>query len=167
MRTDHQPATAAPWIAERQEFTPESAPMTRDEVLALLEELLEGERAGAKAAMLCRDDTMDPGLDSGLRAIGVDEGHFCSMLVGHIERLDATPGRAVGKFYDKLRAIAGLAERLAFLNRGQRWVVRKIDEALPAIADTQLRHDLRTMRDVHVHNVARCDALIAQLQNGR
>lgn len=164
MRIADHPATAAPWLAESSTYSA-PAPLSRDALLTLLEELLAGERAGAKGALLCRDDTMDPVVDAGLRAIGSDEGQFCSMLVRHIESLDSTPGRGVGPFYEKLKAIEGVERRLAFLNRGQRWVVRRLDEVLPAITDLHLRNDLRMMRDVHARNVERCEALIHKLRN--
>ena len=139
--------------------------MGRQAILALLNELLEGERAGAKAAILCRDDTLHPGVDAVLHAVGADEGHFCSMLMRHIARMDGTPSRATGMFFDRLRAIPDLAGRLAFLNRGQRWVVRRLDEALPGIRDGWLQQDLTEMRDVHVRNIGRCEGAIGQLRH--
>jgi hypothetical protein len=160
-----EPATAASWIescpaAARDHEVPA---LGRASVIALLNELLEGERAGAKAAILCRDDTLNPSVDAVLHALGCDEGHFCSVLVRHLQRLGTTPSRATGSFYERLRAIAGLPARLAFLNRGQRWVIRRLDEALPGLRDGWLRSDLHEMREVHVRNVARCEALITQL----
>lgn len=140
-------------------------PMDRDELLQLLEALLEAERAGVKATILCRDQIADPVMDSVLFAIGRDEGRFCAMLTRHIERLGGRNSGRTGSFYDRLRALAGWAERLDFLNRGQDWVVRKLDAALPAVRDSRLHADLVEMRDVHARNVARCKALIAQVRS--
>ena len=51
--------------------------------------------------------------------------------------------------------------RLRFVNKGQAWVVRKIDEVLPMIADETARAMLDDMRRSHVDNIAACDALLA------
>jgi hypothetical protein len=127
---------------------------SRDEVLAWLNELLEGERAGARGvAELAAGTEGEP--HAILRDIAQDEASFCAMLAGHIRRLGATPSGRTGSFYDKLSAAQGDA-RLDLLDRGQAWVVRKLDEIMPRIHDDGLRADLARMRDVHVSNIERC-----------
>jgi nitronate monooxygenase len=60
----------------------------------------------------------------------------------------------VGAFYDKAMAISDLGERIAFLNRGQGWVVRKLREMLPRVRDDSLHADLTEMLRSHEANIA-------------
>src|SRR6185503_9967037 len=84
-----------------------------------------------------------------------DEAHWCAMLFDAVERLEAAPSRRVGEFYDKAMAIADLPMRLAFLNKGQAWVARKLREMLPKIRDEQLYRDLDAMLKSHERNIDR------------
>jgi nitronate monooxygenase len=48
-----------------------------------------------------------------------------------------------------------MRERIAFLNRGQGWVVRKLREMLPKVRDDALHHDLQEMLQAHEANIER------------
>ena len=50
-------------------------------------------------------------------------------------------------------AISDVAERLAFLNRGQGWVVRKLERLLPRVRDDALHADLAAMLKSHQDNI--------------
>lgn len=129
----------------------------REEVLAWLNELLEGERAGARGiGELSAAAEGEP--HAILHDIAKDEAQFCAMLTGHIRRLGGEASNRTGAFYDKLLAAQG-DRRLDLLDRGQGWVVRKLDEILPRIGDDRLHADLTHMREVHVRNIERCRAL--------
>ena len=52
-------------------------------------------------------------------------------------------------------AIADLRERLAFLNRGQGWVARKLRELLPLVDDAEIRAGLTEMLRAHEGNLDR------------
>ena len=54
----------------------------------------------------------------------------------------------------------GLEARLAFLNRGQDWVVHKLEEIIPQLDDGELRTDLAHMLDLHVQNIRECAAFL-------
>ena len=138
-----------------------SGHLPADELLALLNELLEGERAGARGITETCLPMAPPADRDALRAIAGDEGRFCSMLYRHIARLGGNPSTATGAFVDKLARSETFIERLQLLNRGQAWVVRKLVEALPRIDDELLRADLSEMLLVHERNIARCDALLS------
>ena len=138
----------------------------RDEILAGLNELLEAERAGAKVALA---SARMPGLPSyiGLmRQIRSDEAKWCAMLSREIKRLAATPSRKTGAFYGKALAIPDPAERLAFLNRGQAWVVRKLEALLPRIRHDLLHEALREMLESHRANIAVAEDELASYQTG-
>ena len=51
-------------------------------------------------------------------------------------------------------AISDLGERIAFLNRGQGWVVRKLRELLLRVRDNSLHADLSEMLRSHEANIA-------------
>ena len=55
-------------------------------------------------------------------------------------------------------AIPDLEQRLDFLNRGQAWVVRRLEALIPRIQDAQIRADLALMLDAHRSNIKRVDA---------
>ncbi len=128
----------------------------RDEILAALNELLEAERAGARVAARSKRDTAAP-MRALLHAIQGDENRWCVMLRAQILRLDGSPSRRCGAFYAKAMAIADPVERLAFLNRGQGWVVRTLGALLPRIRDEALHAALVEMRTSHIENIARAE----------
>nr|WP_244136872.1 DUF6306 domain-containing protein [Burkholderia pyrrocinia] len=131
----------------------------RTALLAALDELLEAERAGARVASeTAAEVTDDPELHRLIAHIRQDEAHWCSVLVDAIRSLDATPTQATGTFYEKAMAIGDLAERMAFLNRGQRWVVRKLQAVLPTLADPDIHHALSLMLVAHEKNIGAVDA---------
>lgn len=133
--------------------------LPREALLDLLNRLLEAERAGARAVQEMARQAADADRGAALREIAGDEARFCAMLSRQIARLDGTPSRATGAFYDKILALDGEAARLDLLDRGQGWVVRKLREALPRIADDALHAELRDMLAVHERNIARCAGL--------
>lgn len=133
------------------------------ELVALLNELLTAERAGARGvATLAKRAEVDDG-QSLLQTVARDEASFCAMLSRHLKRLQAEPTSATGTFYDKLVAMNDYVEQLGFLNRGQCWVVRKLRETLPRVRDAELAGDLRHMLDVHVRNIDACASVLTGL----
>lgn len=134
----------------------------RDEILAALNELLEAERAGARVALASARSEVDFTYRDLMLAVRSDEARWCAMLSGQIKRLGGTPSRKTGGFYAKALAIPGALDRLAFLNRGQGWVVRKLEALTPRIRDDVLHADLREMLDSHRTNIDRaCTVLEA------
>jgi hypothetical protein len=124
-------------------------------IVAVLGELLEAERAGARGVAEMSHDPAFADRRALLSDIARDEARFCAMLSRHIIRLGGVPSRATGAFYQKLAAVADPAARLDLLNRGQGWVVRKLKDAVPKIQDEALAGDLRGMLEDHERNIAR------------
>ncbi|MGH8010872.1 MAG: DUF6306 domain-containing protein, partial [Candidatus Binataceae bacterium] len=93
-----------------------------------------------------------------------DEGYYAGELNAHVRRLGGAASNKTGDFVDKVRAVEDFRGKLELLNRGQRWVIRKIDETLPKIEDEFLRAFLRVMAQGHHVNIG---ALDAALQEGR
>lgn len=134
----------------------------RDEILAALTELLEAERAGARVALHSRNGAPGPDFAALMTAIRIDEAQWVKMLAGQIGRLGGTPSRRCGAFFDKAMAIEDPYERIAFLNRGQAWVVRKLAALLPRIRDDALHADLRHMHESHEANIATAADFLAR-----
>ncbi|HEY1090386.1 MAG TPA: DUF6306 domain-containing protein, partial [Burkholderiaceae bacterium] len=75
-----------------------------------------------------------------------------------IQALEGTPSGATGAFWGKAMAIHDLEQRLSFLNRGQAWVVRRLEALIPRVQDAQVRTDLGIMLEAHHRNIERVDA---------
>ena len=130
-----------------------TGPISRDELIDFLNELLEAERAGARVALDSARDAKDPETVKLLKAIQDDEARWCAMLLRQIRVLDGAASPRMGAFHGKAMAIGDLKERLAFLNRGQGWVVRKLREVTPRVRDDALFADLSHMLSSHIANI--------------
>ena len=133
--------------------------MNAPEMVALLNMLLEAERAGARGVAEIAGQSAGATERTILRDVAQDEARFCAMLTRHIDRLGGTPSPETGSFYEKLMAQEDPGKRVELLNRGQGWVVRKLRDALPQIGDWALHSDLKNMLDVHERNIRRCTDL--------
>jgi hypothetical protein len=131
----------------------------REALIARLNELLEAERAGARVT---RDTAReaDGAMAALMRDIEHDEARWCAMLFRQVQALGGKPSAKLGAFYGKAMAIPDLAERTRFLNRGQGWVVRKLRELMPVVADADMRDDLVEMLEAHETNIARAEAAL-------
>lgn len=133
-------------------------PIGHAELLTALNELLEAERAGARVARETATQIGSGGEMHGLvQDIQHDEVRWCGMLMRVIRALPATPSDQTGAFHGKAMAIEDLRERLAFLNRGQAWVVRRLQALIPRVGDAAVRAELQAMLDAHVGNIARVE----------
>jgi 5-formyltetrahydrofolate cyclo-ligase len=152
------PACSAHEIAP--DYFGTTPPMATGEVIALLNVLLEAERAGAKVlASFLEDYPRDTPAWRQLAAVQRDEARNCAILIDLIRRLGGEASAATGDFLGKALAIEGRVARLNFLNRGQAWVARKIAEALPGIQEGSVRAALSAMHESHLLNIEACEAL--------
>jgi nitronate monooxygenase len=123
-----------------------------------LEEFLnlmgEAERAGGRVLHELTEQTKSLELRELLKKVAHDEGYYAGELAAHVRRLGGTASNKTGDFVEKVRAIQGFEGKLELLNRGQRWVIRKIDESLPSINDGHLHAFLQVMADGHRVNIA-------------
>ncbi len=126
---------------------------TTDELVTALNELLEAERAGVLVTMQTARETPEA-LTPIIVGVQRDEAHWVGVLARAIRGLDGTPSETAGAFHEKAMAIPNLSERLTFLNRGQGWVVRKLEALLPRIGDDALRAELTAMLVSHRDNIA-------------
>jgi len=147
---DDRKVASSPCYADEMRYEPYG----QGELLSLLNELLESERAGARGLNELSKRPHPPELVSLLQSLAQDEGRFCAMLRRHIKRLGGTPSDATGAFFEKLITREGLAAQFSLLDRGQSAVVRMLAEMLPRLRDEALQADLQEMHDVHVDNIS-------------
>ena len=128
---------------------------TREELIAFCNELLEAERAGARITARSAAEASETVTRDLLRDIQKDEARWCAMLLKWLGHLDGVPSSRVGAFYEKCLVIADLKERIAFINRGQGWVVKKLREMLPRVRDDAMHADFKAMLESHEENIRR------------
>lgn len=136
-----------------------AASMGPEEYRALLNRLLEAERAGAKLLSAYLN-----GLPAGsprwqvLHAVQADEALNCAALIRLLVGEEFHPSLSVGDFFPKGLAIEDWRERLEYLNGGQVWVAETIAAALPRVQQSG-RADLGKMLDSHLKNIEKCKFL--------
>jgi len=113
----------------------------------------EAERAGGRVLHELTDQAQSLDLQELLKKVGHDEGYYAGELAAHVRRLGGTASNKTGDFVEKVREIGDFKGKLELLNRGQRWVIRKIDETLPSIDDPQLHAFLLLMAKGHHVNI--------------
>src|SRR5580700_62843 len=123
------------------------------ELESFLNSLSEAERAGGRILHELTDQAQSLDLREMLKKVGHDEGYYAGELAAHVRRLGGQPSNKTGDFVEKVRAVEVFKDKLELLNRGQRWVVRKIVEALPSIADPDLNGFLAVMKSGHDTNI--------------
>ncbi|MNE68621.1 hypothetical protein D3C80_1642930 [compost metagenome] len=120
----------------------------------LLQTLLSAERAGVQVASASLRECQDPIVRPLLEQILAGEGESCRRLLACMQHLGLQPNRQTGEFYARAMAIGDLNDRLAFIDRGQRWVIRKLRETLPDCADPTVRGELEAVLRIHEENSA-------------
>lgn len=133
-------------------FSPAAAPPVPQTLVAALQELLAAERAGARVASQSLHQAQQPQHRALLERIRDGEADSCRRLIACLAHLGIEPGHQVGAFHDKAMAIADMGERLVFVDRGQRWVIRRIAAELPGCADPFVRAELQAVLKVHQDN---------------
>jgi hypothetical protein len=131
------------------------------ELIPFLNELLEAERAGARVTLESAREAGDTPIGELMIEVQRDEARWCAMLSRHVKALGGVASGATGAFHGKAMAIADLGQRIAFLNRGQGWVVKKLREMLPRVRDDRLHADLTEMLRSHEANIARANPFAA------
>src|SRR5579883_867823 len=120
---------------------------------SFLNTLGEAERAGGRVLHELTALPQSLELREMLKKVGHDEGYYAGELAAHVRRLGGTPSNKTGDFVEKVRAVPDLKGKLELLNRGQRWVIRKINESIGTVADSQLKAFLVVMAKGHDMNI--------------
>ncbi len=129
---------------------------------SFLNTLGEAERAGGRVLSELTSEARSLELRELLRKTGHDEGYWAGELAAHVRRLGGVASNKTGDFVEKVRAVGDFRGKLELLNRGQRWVIRKIEENLPTIADAKLRAFLSVMAKGHYLNIGALEEAIKE-----
>jgi hypothetical protein len=140
--------------------------LTTPEVLRLLNELLEDQRAGVKAVSELWPRTFDATAREVLKDIVRDESRHCAMLTRHILRLRGTASKETGPFLAALRA-APSTSRIDLLKRRHHDIVRQVHSHRLRINDQLLRWDLEEMAAKHVLHSSLCEDLQTRVVRAR
>ncbi len=128
---------------------------------ALLNQLGEAERAGGRVLHELVELAQSLELKELLKKVGHDEGYYAGELAAHVRRLGGNPSNKTGDFVEKVRAVGDFKGKLELLNRGQRWVIRKIEEQVPSLGEPRLKAFLTVMAQGHRVNIAAVDDALA------
>jgi nitronate monooxygenase len=135
--------------------------MNDAELDGFLNRMLEAERAGARALVVFLDDWPRNGPEwTILRKVHEDEAHNCALIGEQLKRRGREYSHATGEFYAKAVAIQGARERIGFLVRGLKWAIREFEQALPGIADPEVRSLFEGMRQRHLSSSTACQNII-------
>jgi len=115
------------------------------------------ERAGGRVLHELTEMAKSPVLRELLKKVAHDEGYYAGELAAHVRRLGGAPSNKTGDFVEKVRAVEDFRAKLELLNRGQRWVIRKIEENLPSLSDADLHAFLLVMAKGHHTNIGALD----------
>lgn len=140
-------------------------PIGRAELTAELNTLLEAERAGARVGAALEREA-EGEFQPIAHLIHADEIRWSRALYEALQALGATPSDGVGEFYDKAMAIPDFQARLAFVNRGQGWVVRRLRDLIPRLSDPALTATLESMLEAHVANISAANAALDGAASG-
>jgi nitronate monooxygenase len=130
---------------------------------SFLNTLGDAERAGGRVLHELTEQAKSLELREMLKKVGHDEGYYAGELSAHVRRLGGAASNKTGDFVEKVRAVADFRAKLELLNRGQRWVIRKIEENLATVADPHLKAFLTVMAAGHHSNIG---ALEQALKDG-
>ncbi len=132
-----------------------------EEIRETLNTLLAAERAGARVCALSMALAPDDVWLEFLRSVHRDEADSCQLILQCMHLLGVEPHDEVGDFEQKCLAIPEFYERMKLLNKGQEWVVKKLEDLLPRLESDSLRRRLTLMRQEHIWNVARLNTQLS------
>jgi hypothetical protein len=130
---------------------------------ALLNQLLESERAGHTLLEAMTQETANPEIKSLFENFTDVEVGDISVLEGLIRLHGGTPSMKTGDFAEKVLHIDNLHDQINLLSRGQAWVARKVEQALVLNPPPDIAAFLKEMANRHRHNMewARAEAIKA------
>ena len=133
-------------------------------VIDRLNELLEAERAGVDTLSRLFPEALGAEMQKLFEAVRNDEAWSCAGLVRSIKTMGGTISEKKGDFADKVMREPTLAARLRFLNRGQGWVVKRLDSLLGETLPASVGSFLGEMKTRHITNIEACERLAESLK---
>ena len=133
-------------------------------VIDRLNELLEAERAGVDTLSRLFPEARTPQMQTLFEEVRDDEAWSCAGLARSIQTMGGTMSEKKGDFADKVMREPTLAARLTLLNRGQGWVVKRLDALLGEALPASVSGFLEEMKTRHVTNIEACERLAESLR---
>ena len=162
-RGKDRPSTPVPPPPPLEFRSDRRVPVSDEEIVARLNELLEAERAGVEAAAVLQRADRKGVTDTELKKFAEDEAAACAGLHRAILRYGGQPSTQTGDFGRKVAALTTGGERLNLMARGQAWVAKRVDVLLGMPLDEETRTFLTEMREEHLENVDACNRRAEEL----
>ena len=132
-------------------------------VVDRLNELLEAERAGVETLSRLFPEARTPEMLKLFEQVRDDEAWSCAGLARAIKTLGGVMSEKKGDFAEKVMSEPTLTDRLRLLNRGQGWVVKRLDGLLDETLPESVSGFLKEMKTRHIANIEACDRLAESL----
>jgi hypothetical protein len=129
----------------------------KEGLISLLNQLLEAEKAGVETLAYLLESQLEDPLFAKVKG---DEAWSCQGLIHSIQREGGKISVATGDFAEKVKALPTLSEQLILLNKGQSWVVKRIDKALTLPMAEETRRFLEEMKEKHQANILQCEQIL-------
>lgn len=129
-----------------------------------LNELLEAERAGVETLSRLFAEARTPEMLKLFEQVRDDEAWSCAGLARSVKTLGGVLSEKKGDFAEKVMSEPTLAARLRLLNRGQGWVVKRLDGLLGESLPASVSEFLTEMKKRHIVNIEACDRLAESLK---
>jgi bacterioferritin (cytochrome b1) len=128
------------------------------QMIQMLNEMLEEERAAVEAVIGLVSMATDPHERDTLERIGGDEVWSCSGLRERIEALGGTPSRHISDFANYVLSLEYYPERLRTFGRHQRLIMERINTLLVQSGlETMTRQFLEAMLAQHEDDIQWCE----------
>jgi len=129
-----------------------------------LNELLEAERAGVETLSRLFPEARTPEMRKLFEEVRDDEAWSCAGLARSIKTLGGVMSEKKGDFAEKVMSEPTLAAQLRLLNRGQGWVVKRLEGLLGETLPAPVSEFLKEMKTRHIANIEACDRLAESLK---
>lgn len=124
------------------------------ELVDQLNTILEAEKAGVEtmAYLLEKEPTSEL-----FQEVKNTEAWSCAGLIQSVKREGGKVSSGKGDFAEKVKALSTIEEQIELLNKGQAWVVRRIDKALESPMSEETRAFLLEMKEKHEVNIEKAE----------
>jgi nitronate monooxygenase len=128
-----------------------------------LNELLAAERAGVDTLSRLFPEARTAEMHKLFEEVRNDEAWSCAGLARSIKMMGGTVSEKKGDFAEKVMSEPTLGARLRLLNRGQGWVVKRLDGLLSEALPAPVLGFLEEMKTRHIANIDACARLAESL----
>jgi hypothetical protein len=164
-RPETASAEACAALRHAAEPGPGFRPRIRRELLIRqLNILIEAQRAAAGVADRIRREAAQDELKTLAGTLRREKARWCNALSRNIRALGASPSAAIGSLYHQADILGDALATLAFLNRHEAWVIRRVEALLPHIAVDGLHADLLSMLAAQHYMLRESERVLRQLR---